>query len=419
MDPKKTLAQLNSVVQHCRNAPFYYNRLPGEPLQSLEQFRNIPFITKEDLRLHSPYGLLCVPRTELFQYHESFGTTGAPVSVWLTWEDYRINAEELSGWGVNFDCNDIVMVRFPYSISAIAHTVTTAAQMRGACVVPVGARSKVSPFPRVINLLQKLKVTVLACLPLQALLIAETAELMGLCPGKDFPDLRAICTAGETLAPGRRKTLEDIWGVPVFDNYGLTEVGAAVVDCRYQRPHPLDDYFYFEILREDLKTVTEYGETGFLAITTLKRQGMPLVRYLTGDLARRIHGRCPCGAEVSLEIRGRAQHIIKLKDRTLDLWDIENLVSQLPCKRFWIAAPDNEQIKIIVEEETMAEAVTFIRAREAIEKNLGIKLSVALVPKGTLYDREELLAIGEVGKPQYIYTAQEMAEQKYVKSARV
>lgn len=418
MDPQTTLIKLNELIQHCQKAPFYQERLPRYPLQSFEEFRKIPLTTKEDLRGHSPYGFVCVPQSKWFQYHESFGTTGTPVSVWLTRNDYRINAEELSLWGVRFQGSDIVMVRFPYSISAIAHTVTTAAQMQGACVVPAGARSKVSPFPRVVSMLRKLKVTVLTCLPLQALLIAETAQLMGLEPRGDFPDLRAIGTAGETLALGRRKTIEKIWGVPVFDNYGLTEVGAAVVDCWYQRPHPVDDYFYFEILQKDLTTLVEPGTVGYLVITTLRREGMPLVRYLTGDLARFIPGKCPCGAKGSLEIRGRAEEVIQVKDRALDLWEIQEIASRLTERRFWIVSPQGERLEMIAEEEKAGERIV-PRVLQSLEKELGIRLSVKLVPKGTLYDRTELLSIGEVGKPRYLYSAQEVAEQKYLHSVRV
>jgi phenylacetate-CoA ligase len=418
MDTGKTLTQLNNLIRHCQNTPFYRDRLPLVPLQSLEDFRCIPLMTKEDLCNNSPFGMICVPETQLFQYHESFGTTGTPFSVWLTQEDYETNAAELSDWGVCFHSRDIVMVRFPYSISAIAHTITTTAQLRGSCVIPAGARSKVSPFPRMVNMLQKLKVTVLACLPLQVLLIAETAELMGFDPKKDFPDLRAICTAGETLAPGRRKTLEGIWNVPVFDNYGMTEFGAAVVDCRYQQPHPQEDYFYFEILREDLTSIAEPGETGYLVITTLRRRGTPLVRYLTGDLARLIPGNCACGAKFSLEVRGRAQDIIKLKNRHLDLWEVEELVARLPCCRFWVAAPNHGTLDIIVEEEQAGETVN-PELLKSLERAFDITLSVTVVPRGTLYDREELLSIGVVGKPQYIYTAREMLERKYLKSVRV
>ncbi|HYH01841.1 MAG TPA: AMP-binding protein, partial [Bacillota bacterium] len=354
----------------------------------------------------------------LYQYHESYGTTGTPVSVWMTRQDLQINAEALTNWGVNFRPGDTVMVRFPYAISSIAHTVTDAVKLRGACVVPVSSRSLVSPFTRVVKMMQKLQVTVLAGLPLQALLMAETAELMGLNPREDFPCLRALCTAGEMLSPGRRKTLEEVWGVPVFDNYGMTEIGVAVVDCEYQQAHPQDADCYFEVLREDLKTPAEIGETGLLVVTTLRREATPLLRYLTGDRARLLRQECSCGAQTVLEVRGRMDYVQSVSNRQVDLWDIEEIVSRLPCRRFWVAAPAEERLDLVVEEEAAGQIVT-AETVNRLEQEFQIGLSVTVVPKGTLYDREDLLSVGVVGKPQYLYTPQEMAEQKYLKSVRV
>ncbi|HBF40148.1 MAG TPA: CoF synthetase, partial [Firmicutes bacterium] len=303
------------------------------------------------------------------------------------------------------------------AISNIAHLVTAAAHLCQSCVVPAGARSTVSPFPRVVSLLRKLKVTVLACLPIQALLIAETAELMGFDPKVDFPDLRSLCTAGEPLSPAKRKVLTGIWGVPVYDNYGMTEIGAAVVDCEYGRPHPLEDYFLFEILQDDLKNHAEPGETGFLVVTTLRRNGTPMIRYLTGDRARLTEEECSCGNIRKLEIHGRIEHTIMVESRRFDLWDLEEIVFQLPCRRFWAVGPVPGGLHFVIENESDSEVSPEL-LRE-LEETYEVKIQVTVVPKGTLYDRDELLSIGVVGKPQYIYTAQEMAEQKYLKSARI
>ncbi len=418
MDQSTTLAALNELLQRCQKAPFYRDRFSGAPLRSLEEFRQIPLATKADLRAASPLGLICLDHDQLYQYHETFGTTGTPVSVWLSRQDYLDNAAELRDWGVRFRPDDLVMVRFPYSISSIAHTVTTVAQQCGACVIPAGARSVVSPFPRIVDLLRKLPVTVLACLPLQALLIAETARLLGYDPRSDFPALRAIATAGELLSPGRRQTVAEAWGVPVFDNYGMTEIGVAVVDCQFQRPHPQTDFFYFEILRQDLQTPAEPGETGLLVVTTLKRQGTPLVRYLTGDRARLVPEACPCGRGESLEVRGRTEDTVIVGNRLLDLWDIEEIVAALPNRRFWVAAPHGDSLCLVVEADTI-EAPIRPELLKSIEATFRIKLEVTVVPRGSLYDRDELLAVGLVGKPRYIYTAQEMEEKRYLKSVRV
>ncbi|MFZ5634432.1 MAG: phenylacetate--CoA ligase family protein [Bacillota bacterium] len=417
MKPQEKLKALNQLLEHCKASPFYKERLPGGPLGSLEELKNIPVTTKEDLRQHSPFGLICVPRRELYQYHETFGTTGVPVSTWFTREDLRYNAREITMCGVNFNEDDTVLVRFPYSISAVAHMVHAAAQLKHACVIPVGARSTVSPFPRVVNLMQKLAVTVLACLPLQAVLIAETAEMLGLKPNRDFPHLRAVCTAGEPLSRGRRRLLEDIWGVPVYDVYGMAEIGTAVVDCEFSNPHPLEDYFIFELLDEELKTEVKPGKLGYLVITSLKKKATPIIRYFTGDRARIVEKECPCGEEFCLEIRGRREDTITVGSRVLDLWDLDEIVSNLPFRRFWVAGEAPEGLHLVVEEEKAGGDISPALV-SALEKKYQMRLYIEAVPRGTLYDRSELLSVGVVGKPQYIYTAAEMVEKKYIKSAR-
>lgn len=458
MDSVKTLSQLNKVMTSCQKAPFYQGQLTGAELQSIADFQRLPLTEPEDIFSHAHLGMLCAPWAVVSQYYESFTSSQTSVPVWLTTEDFQLNVDSLSRSGVNFQSDDIVLVRFPYSISEFAHTLTAAAQLAGACVIPADAHSKVSPFPRVIDLLRKLKVTILAGLPLQVLLLAETAELMGFELKQDFPDLRAIVTAGESLSPGRRQTIENTWGVPVFDHYGPDGIGITAISCRHQQLHPLENSFYLEILREDRQTPVEAGEIGYLVVTTLKRQAMPLLRYLTNDLARLTQKPCPCGAPAVLEFRGRAKNRVKLDEITLDLWDMEELVSRLPGCRFWIASPgiqaaptfqadpnfqagfDRQTVpccgdlpspvgfqatrglEIIVETQQTSPIVTpeiLADACKSIEADFGIRLTLKFVPVGTLYDREALLSIGVVGKPQYIYSAPEMAGQKYLHSARV
>ena len=418
MKPQDKLRALNQVLERCKTSPFYKERIPGRPLRSLEELKHLPLTTKEDLRRCSPFGLICVPRSELYQYHETFGTTGNPVSTWFTREDIRDNARQITALGVKLNEDDTVLVRFPYAISAVAHMYHAAAQMKDACVIPVSARSVVSPFTRVINLMQKLEVTVLACLPLQAVLIAETTELLGFKPKQDFPYLRAICTAGEPLTHGRRKLLEDIWGVPIFDFYGMAEIGTAVVDCEFCRPHPLEDYFIFEVLGNDLKTNVKPGETGFLVVTTLNWRATPVVRYLTGDRARVVEEECACGREFSLEVRGRLEDTITVKNRELDRWDLDDIVSNFPCRRFWVAGPAPGGLHFVVEEEKTGDKIS-PELIKMLESRYNMKLRVEVVPKGTLYDRSELLDVGVVGKPQFIYSAREMEQKAYMKSARM
>lgn len=401
------LVVLNRVIQGSKNAPFYRARLPEVPLSTWADLKNLPLTTKDDLRRASPFDLLAVPREEVVQYHESSGTTGEPVSIWFTRDDVVYNAQQIARCGVGFCPSDIVLIRFPYALSAAAHMVHAAAQLRGACVVPAGGRTSVTPFPKVVDLMHRLGVTVLTCLSLQAVMIAEVAEMMGLKPRHDFPRLRAICAAGETLPPGRRKLLEELWGVTVYDFYGMTEIGTAVVDCEALVPHPIEDDFVFEILDDDLQSDVPTGEFGHLVVTTLKKRATPMIRYVTGDRARFVEKPCACGRTTALEIRGRQEDALHIDRVRLDLWDLDAVVSRLPCRRFWAAAPMPDGVHLVVEEETGREQLPD-GLTALLEKEYRVKWRIDIVPKGTLYDRRQMFEIGLLGKPKYLYTAQEM-----------
>lgn len=417
MPGRYLLEALNRVLERCKYSAFYKDRIPELPLKSIHEFKNIPLTTKADLRLHSPFGLLAVPRNSLYQYHESFGTTGIPVSSWFTREDIEDVSSLFQNWGIRINQDDTVLIRYPYAISSPAHLLQAAAQAQGACVIPASSRSTVSPFPRIVNLLQKLEVTVLAGLPLQMVLIAETAELMGLDPQEDFPHLRAIGTAGEALPGSRRQLIESIWGKPVFDHYGMTECGPLILDCQYQNPHTQDEYFYYELLADDLNSEVNHGDVGSLVITTLRRRGSPLIRYSTGDRARRIISDCNCGQKMSLQICGRQEDSILINDRILDRWDLENIVAELPCRRFWAAGPVEGGLHLVVEQERDDDEIK-AEVIKTLAKKYQLNLKIEVAAKGALYDRSELLDIGVVGKPRYIYTAEEMKQQAYLKLTR-
>ncbi|OJF17785.1 MAG: CoF synthetase [Bacillaceae bacterium G1] len=401
------LDALNRVIRESKKAPFYRARLPDGPLLSLADLKKIPLTTKDDLKASSPFGLLAVPREEIVQYHESSGTTGEPVSVWFTREDVLDNARQITRCGVGFGPSDIVLVRFPYALSAAAHMVQAAVQLCGACVVPAGGRTSVTPFPKVVDLMHRLGVTVLTCLSLQAVMIAEVAEMMGLHTRRDFPALRAICAAGETLPPGRRKLLEELWGVPVYDFYGMTEIGTAVVDCEAMVPHPIEEDFVFEILDDSFRADVPPGEYGHLVVTTLKKRATPMIRYVTGDRARFVEKPCACGRTTALEIRGRREDALNVGGVRLDLWDLDSVVSRLPCRRFWAAAPMSDGVRLVVEEERGGERVPD-GLTDLLEGEYRVKWQINIVPKGTLYDRKQLFEVGLLGKPKYLYTEQEL-----------
>jgi len=139
---------------------------------------------------------------------------------------------------------------------------------------------------------------------------------------------------------------------------------------------------------------------------------------LTGDRARKVSEECPCGEESYFEVRGRKEDSITVDRRSLDLWDLEDIVSHLPCRRFWVVGPASEGLKFVIEEEKAGDSVSADTVQK-LEKKYNIKLEIETVPKGTLYDRSELLNVGVVGKPRYIYSATEMKQKTYLKPAKI
>ncbi|HSN99889.1 MAG TPA: AMP-binding protein [Candidatus Nanopelagicales bacterium] len=404
MMPPDRLAAVSEVLEHARRSAFYRDRLPEAPLRSWSEFRRLPLLQKDDVRRQSPRGLVCVPDAELAQYHESSATTGAPISAWFSGRDLREIRDRFSTWGALFAPGERALVRFPYALSTIGHFVHAAAQRGGACVIPADSRTSITPLPRVVDLLRKLEATILCTISLSAVMIAEAAEMAGLDPRRDFPWLRAICCAGEPLTPARRRLLTEIWGVPVFDNYGMTETGPLAMDCPEGRLHPWEDIFLMEILDERLAGEVAPGETGHLVVTSLTPRATPVIRYATGDRVRRVEAPCPCGATAHLDVRGRAEDTLRVHGKPFDLADLEDIVAELPARRFWRAAPIVGGLCFVVErardEDRIEPGII-----ERLEGAHGARIEVDLVPRGTLYDRSEPISFGMAGKPIYVVHA--------------
>lgn len=403
------LERINWTISQARNASFYKGKLEGIRLGSVHEIEKLPFVTKDDLREQSPHGMITVSRNELSHYIETFGTTGKPTSSWLTSEDFRNYARQINEAGVNFRPGDIVLIRFPYAFSSPAHIVQQAAKDRGACVVTAGSRTFVSPHSRVIECMHKLNVSVFCGLPFEAILLAETARLMGLEPGRDFPEMRAICVAGELLTDLRKKWIENIWKVKVYDLYGSTETGNMAATCSHGQLHVSLEHFYFEIIDRDTYEVLPYGERGTLVVTTLTREAMPLIRYIIEDIAELHPGEsCPCGSHAPiLKLFGRKQDVITFKHSSITLTELEDLVLTLPwdiISNIWMIVIEEEQIRIKIETNNMKARIPEEWFQEAYSK-AGVPVKVSLHEIGTLFDRKKLLDVRPVIKPRYVYDA--------------
>jgi phenylacetate-CoA ligase len=406
--------RLRETLARARRSQLYAAHLPDVTSQpepaahasAVALLAALPLTTKEDLRSASPWGLVAVERDELIQYHESYGTTGTPVSGWLTRGDLAHYAAQINHSAVNFDRGDRVLVRFPYAISVPAHIVSQAARNRGACVIPASSRTTISPYPRVIDLLGKLDVTVLGCLPMEAIWLAEAARRLGREPGRDFPHLRAICTAGELLSDARRERIAELWNCRVYNLYGCTEAGNIAADCDEGRLHVSWDHFLLEVLDEGLEKPVPAGQRGVAVLTTLTREAQPLVRFVLGDYVRVIedHG-CPCGRQSPvIEHFGRDLNRLRVGDRWLYVRDLEQRLLAAPAETIgdlWLIEVDGQEVRFRAEARR-PDPRLYRRLEEEVGEELGIRLKIDAVACGSLLNRARFDVVQPVNKPRVI-----------------
>ncbi len=401
--------KLRDLLSRLTNSPLYRDKLDGHDTSriGLADLRSLPLTTKSELRAAGTFGYLAVPKEQIAQYHESTGTTGEPSVSWFTLEDIETGGRQLRECGVSLASDDMVLIRFPYAMSLPAFLMQDACWRTGAGIVPASGRTVVTPYPRVLELMKKLGVTVIAGLPREMELLAETSRLLGQQPSWDYPSLRAICVAGELLSDARRRHIERLWGVPVFNMYGSTETANIAVMCEHGVLHVTEQDFIVEALTEDGIHPVAEGERGFAAITTLSHRASPLLRYFNEDIVAVAPHRCPCGRDgAALTHYGRARERMTFGTTTLDSQDVQEAVySLVPAPDAWRVVEQERGLHVLLDshrsEEWSEEAV-----RIQLSRRLRVPVTVEIAAGGVLLDREELLRYVPSTKPIYIHRLQ-------------
>lgn len=293
------LYRLKTTLARVAKVPFYQQAfatrgIQPEAIDSLEALRELPFTTKDDLRLQYPLGLLAVPRDQVARFHGSSGTTGKPTFVAYTkgdlqtWADLCARFLVAGGLRPQYTAH----VAFGYGLFTGGFGLHGGIERVGAAVVPAASGNT----QRQIGLIQDLQSEVLICTPSYALTLAEGARELGLDP-RALP-LRLGHFGGEPWTQDMRRQIEEALGLVAFNNYGLSEViGPGVSgECAVRDGlHIQEDQFLVECLDPHTLEPVPDGEPGELVFTTLTKQAMPLIRYRTRDIARLHREPCPCG----------------------------------------------------------------------------------------------------------------------------
>lgn len=312
---------------------FYKTKLGGvnvDDIQSQKDFEKLPFTWKGDLREAYPLGLQAVPDEEIVRIHSSSGTTGTPVIIPYT-------AQDVADWTEMFKrCYEIagvtntdrVHITPGYGLWTAGIGFQAGVEKLGAMAIPMGPGNT----DKQIKMMMDLKSTVLCATSSYALLLAEEIAKRGVA---DKIHLKKGIIGSERWGEKMRKRIANELGVELYDIYGLTEVyGPGIgISCEHKcGMHYFDDYVYFEIVNPKTGEIVPDGEIGELVITTLKKQGAPLIRYRTHDLTRFIPGECACGRKYPRidVILGRTDDMVKVKGVNIFPSQIDEMVSTVP-----------------------------------------------------------------------------------------
>ena len=404
-DKQEQERKFRELMDRITNSPVYRKKLADYDLAEigLAQIGQLPLTTKAELREAGPFGHLAVSLKEAAQYHESFGTTGEPSASWFTVQDLETGGRQIAGCGVRLAPDDIVLIRFPYAMSLPAFLVQQAARRAGSAVVPASGRNLVTPYPRVLDLMRRLGVTVIAGNPREMELLAETARVIGLDAKTHFPALRAICVAGELMGDLRKKHIEGLWGVPVFNMYGSTETANIATMCEHGVMHIEEGDFVVEVLKEDGSGAAAPGEKGFAAITTLSHQATPLLRYFNEDVLSVEPTDCPCGRTGRKLVHfGRLKERIRFGSAVLDGKDLQEAVYALnPVPDAWKAVEQEGGLHLVLDSHRSSEWQEQT-VREQLAAMLNVPVTVE-IGEGVLLDRNELAKNAPAKKPVYVF----------------
>ena len=315
----------------CQN--FYGRKLKEagvDQLASKEDFEKLPFSEKDDLRECYPLGLMACPEEEVVRIHSSSGTTGTPVIIPYTRKD-------VEDWAIMFKrCyelagitkKDRIHITPGYGLWTAGIGFQAGCELLGAMAIPMGPGNT----EKQLQMMMDMKSTVLCATSSYALLLAEEIAKRGI---KDKIHLTKGVIGSERWGEKMRKRIREELGIELYDIYGLTEIyGPGIgVNCKYDTGmHIFDDYLYTEIIDPETGKVLPDGEWGEIVITTLVKEGAPLIRYRTHDLSRIIPGTCPCGRTYPRldVIAGRSDDMMKIKGVNVFPKQIEEILASFP-----------------------------------------------------------------------------------------
>ncbi len=397
------LERLRKMAVYVRERiPFYQRKFAEKgvtenDLRSLEDMRRLPFTVKTDLRDNYPFGLFAAPMEEVVRIHCSSGTTGKPIVAGYTAADIKLWSEVMarSFSGVGITPRDIVQVAWGYGLFTGGLGAHYGLERLGATVIPISGGNT----EKQVMLIQDMGVTIWCGTPSYCLHLIEVAHQMGVDLRKT--KLRAGVFGAEPWTEGMREEIQARMGITAYDIYGLTEVIGPGVSCECSAQkglHIFEDVFYPEII--DPKTLEPLsGEAeGELVITTLTKQGTPVIRYRTRDISRLYRDKCSCGRTICRmeRVSGRSDDMLIIRGINVFPSQIESILLGIegaqPHYQIVVdrqGAMDDMEVRVEVAESIFSDKVRELEKFERtvvnkIESVLGLRVHVKLMEPGSI-----------------------------------
>lgn len=329
------LALVNDRIKALIRSDSFYGKKLAEAgiseVNSPEDFLRLPFSEKKDLRDAYPLGLMTAPEDQIVRIHSSSGTTGTPVIIPYTQKD-------VDDWATMFArCyetagitkKDRIQITPGYGLWTAGIGFQLGCEKLGAMAIPMGPGNT----DKQLQMMQDLEATVFCSTSSYALLITEEIEKREI--PREKIKLKKGVIGSERWSEKMRKRIAEGLGIELYDIYGLTEIyGPGIgINCQYNTGmHIWDDFIYLEIIDPKTGDPVPDGEYGEIVITTLVKEGAPLIRYRTHDLSRIIPGECPCGRHFPRidVIQGRTDDMMKIKGVNVFPSQIEEVLADFP-----------------------------------------------------------------------------------------
>ncbi len=390
------LAQVDAQIKRLVKTDSYYGNIYKEAgitgVSCQEEFEKLPFSSKDDLRNAYPLGIQAVPDEEVVRIHSSSGTTGKPVIIPYT-------AKDVDDWAIMFArCyetagitnKDRIQITPGYGLWTAGIGFQAGCEKLGAMAIPMGPGNT----EKQLQMMQDLQSTVITATSSYALLLAEEINKRGL---KDKIHLKKGVFGSERWSNKMRSYIQKELDIELYDIYGLTEIYGPGIGINCEKGtgiHYWDDYVYIEIIDPKTGKVLPDGEEGEIVITTLVKEGAPLIRFRTHDMSRIIPEKCTCGRcypRIDI-IKGRSDDMFKVHGVNMFPSQVEEILQNIDGAsseyNITIAHDDEKNKDIMIVTVEIEGRVNFENTakmiQSAFKSKIGVTPRITPVPVGTL-----------------------------------